>query len=127
MVQAFIVLLAVALVIATGYGMVGLLRSGGGMLLLGSDAELARLRTIQGAQRCERALALLAGMGARGPAASVAIARIWPQLEPLLLEALPDCPPGLKPRLAEACAACSASCRVREVAQGLMILRNSLV
>jgi hypothetical protein len=79
---------------------------------------------VQGAARCAAAEQVLARLAAEER--SAAIARIWPDLEPLLLEALADCPPDHKPRLAEACGDCSAACRVRDVARDLMTYRNSL-
>jgi len=86
---------------------------------------MARVRAVAGAARCIAAEELLAKLGAAGR--SGAIARVWPELEPLLLHALPDCPPDLKPSLAEACHDCATACRVRVVAKALMDLRNSLV
>jgi hypothetical protein len=86
---------------------------------------MARVRAVEGAARCVAAEELLAKLGDAGR--SGAIARVWPELEPLLLHALPDCPPDLKPRLAEACHDCATACRVRVVAKALMDLRNSLV
>jgi hypothetical protein len=85
---------------------------------------MARVRAVAGAARCVAAADLLARLGAAGRSAP--IARVWPELEPLLLHALPDCPPDLKPRLAQACEDCSAACKVRATAHALMDVRNSL-
>jgi len=86
-------------------------------------ARVARLADLHGAARCRAACDLLEELAEQD---SLAIARAWQQLEPLLLPAMPDCPPDLKPRLAEALLACHAVTRHRATQKGLMDLRRGV-
>jgi hypothetical protein len=78
-----------------------------------------------GPARCAAAANVLDALAAVGDSEQIVDA--WERLEGPLLEALPDCPPPLKTRLADALAACANACANRVTAQGLMTVRNSLV
>jgi hypothetical protein len=77
-----------------------------------------------GPRRCLAAADLLERLSGEDTAR---IAAAWGELEGPLLEALPDCPPDAKERLAVALANCASACRHRASAQGMMSLRNSLL
>jgi hypothetical protein len=77
-----------------------------------------------GSRRCLAATAALEGLAEQD---SETIAETWTRLEGPLLEALPDCPPEDKPRLAEALAECAERCSRRASARSMMLLRNSLL
>ncbi len=90
---------------------------------VGAGALRATLAEV-GPRRCLASAALLERLSLED---SARITEAWGQLEGPLLEALPDCPPDAKERLAEALATCAGACRHRATAQGMMSLRNSLL
>ncbi len=90
----------------------------------GTTVRVDRVLSTHGAFRCMAVEQALVALADRGDSAAIVVA--WSRLEGPLLEALTDCPPDLKPRLADALARCSVACANRAVAQSLMVLRNSL-
>ena len=75
-----------------------------------------------GAARCQAAADLLGQLHRQDD-----IAACWDQIEIPLLEALPDCPPPLKPTLAETLDACASRCTKRELAKRIVTMRNALL
>jgi hypothetical protein len=88
-------------------------------------SDLTLVNAAVGPRRIAAATAVLEGLARRCD--SEAIAGTWHELEGPLLEALPDCPPEAKVDLAAALASCAEACANRESAQGMMLIRNSLL
>ena len=82
------------------------------------------LRSI-GPARCLAAIRLFQQLADRGD--SAAIVAVVDTVELPLVEAIPDCPPDLKLALANAIDAAARTCRERDAAKRLMVLRNSLI
>jgi hypothetical protein len=87
--------------------------------------DLSQVMAAVGPRRVAAATTVLEALAQDGH--SDAIAATWHALEGPLLEALPDCPPEAKTDLAAALAACAEACANRESAQGMMLIRNSLL
>lgn len=97
------------------------MRKASGMVI---QSELEDFLEAQGAARCERAVALLRNVPRLRPEES--IHQIWEQIELPLLEALPDCPPGLKTILIHRLDALHGTCKNREYQKCFNAMRNSL-
>lgn len=88
-------------------------------------AGVAQVLAAQGPARCQCAIGLLRRLAARGDGR--AIAQALDAIELPLLQAIPDCPPVLKPELVDALDACAARTANRAVAKRLVDLRNALL
>lgn len=88
-------------------------------------AGIAEVLAAQGPVRCACAVGLLRRLAARGDPR--AIANALDAIELPLLQAIPDCPPPLKPDLVDALDACAARSPNRAVARRLSDLRNALL
>lgn len=88
-------------------------------------AGVAQVLAAQGPARCQCAVGLLRRLASRGDAR--AIAQSLDAIELPLLQAIPDCPPPLKPELIDALDACAARTANRAVAKRLVDLRNALL
>jgi hypothetical protein len=97
------------------------LRRGGGP----ARAGVAQVLAAVGPARCQCATGLLRRLAARGDARSIASS--LDAIELPLLQAIPDCPPPLKPELVDALDACAACTANRAVAKRLVDLRNALL
>ncbi len=88
-----------------------------------SNQLLTRVLDRQGPARCVAAVAALNTLR-EDPEA---LPRAWERIELPLVQALPDCPPATKVLLQRALEDCAGSCRHRETAQRIMVVRDSLL
>lgn len=91
----------------------------------GRAGEVEAVLAAEGAARCLAAVACCQALARRGDPASIALA--WSRLELPLLQALPDCPPDLKPALASALEALHGATGQRSVQKSIMDLRRGLL
>jgi hypothetical protein len=90
---------------------------------LAMDAELANTLESTGAQRCHHAVALLRLAGRLD---RERLHSLWEQIELPLLEAMPDCPPDLKPLLIGRFDMLHGRTKHREYQRRIMAVRNAL-
>lgn len=91
----------------------------------GRRGGVAALLAVQGAARCVAAVRVCQELSRSGDPEPIVTA--WEEIEMPLLQALPDCPPEVKPDLISALDACAGACTRRDVAKRIMALRNSLL
>lgn len=118
---AVAVLVGGALLAAVGWRMLRRRRRAGG----GGGARAAAVLAAHGPARCTAALELLRRLARRGDQRAIAAA--LDAVEMPLLQAIPDCPPPLKPELVDALDACARLCANRALAKRLVDLRNALL
>lgn len=80
-----------------------------------------------GAARCRLVVQIIHNQFLVGTFDEHRCAEYWNHIELPLVEALPDCPPDLKPVMREACDAFVQRVRNREFAKRIMAVRNSLI
>lgn len=78
-----------------------------------------------GVRRCELAVGLLRHLQRVSPESR--LHEVWEAIELPLVQALPDCPPELKPILIKQLDALYHRCRHRDYQKRIMTVRNSLV
>lgn len=120
--QILFFLLALAVLLAALFGLARLARSAAGAAFAGECEEFLQAT---GPRRCELSVGLLRHLQRVKPENE--IHRIWEEVELPLVQAIPDCPPELKPVLIKRLDALYKTCRNRSYQQRIMTLRNSLV
>ena len=115
-------LIALAVLLAALFGLARLARTAAGAAFA---SECEDFLTATGPKRCELSIGLLRHLQRVKPEQE--IHRIWDEIELPLVEAIPDCPPELKPVLIKRLDALYKICRNRSYQQRIMTLRNSLV
>jgi len=120
---AWVYLLAASIAIVVA--LLGLARLAKSASTAAFGSEFEEFLRASGPRRCELSVGFLRHLQRVSP--EMEIHRIWEQVELPLVEALPDCPPELKPLIIKRLDTLHKQCRHREYQRRIMTVRNSLV